>query len=595
MKKTAKRLCAVFSLVLLLAVAIPWPVSAEAAPLLNGHMSLLNFENAPLGDTLDGNCVETATAEVVDVSAEGYGYERAARFSLTSATKEVGTGFYTERPGMQFSFDAPETKLGADFDYDAFVGLALRVKMVEEQGPMAAVSAGSDGEDNWFKTHVIYTRTENPDDPGNYVVKYTEAAPQPGDEFATYLIDAEGHIKTNALRYCDEVQAIENNWQWTEKDEKIIPYDYDGWVVFPKEYFMNSLDGKTMNTVKLQFKYAWYTPGIVSTCTLYEVAAVYDLEAFQTWARGAITPVISTQPVDTTGHEGETATFTVAATSPNEGTLTYQWQVSEDAGTSWKDIPGATGAAYTTGVLSAADDNDLYRCYIVNTKGNAVDAVYTYSAQLLMGRLPNKRFTADIYEAEELPADLFKEYAGMGDSTITVTLTDVGKFSYSWTFVGKDVTSAVAFNPVIDILSNADLAVATDSGLGDALYFRTRHTGEMPGRAVFTVDSSFYFMNGAAVYLYKYNPDTKVFTQVGEELIQEEGLLSFVVDEAGQYVLNVDEIVGKVAEDKADGDAADDAGGTLPATGEKDAVSAGVLLLCLSAGALLALCRRVVV
>jgi hypothetical protein len=88
------------------------------------------------------------------------------------------------------------------------------------------------------------------------------------------------------------------------------------------------------------------------------------------------TPVITigTQPADVTIDliEDETATFTVAATV-TDGTLSYQWQKQEGGAGAWSTIVGATSTAYTTGVLTVADDNtDKYRVVVSVTNGTPV-------------------------------------------------------------------------------------------------------------------------------------------------------------------------------------------------------------------------------
>ena len=55
---------------------------------------------------------------------------------------------------------------------------------------------------------------------------------------------------------------------------------------------------------------------------------------------------------------GQTATFTVVASSPQ--TITYQWQKSDPGKTNFIDIAGASQASYTTPVLSAADNGSQY-------------------------------------------------------------------------------------------------------------------------------------------------------------------------------------------------------------------------------------------
>lgn len=80
---------------------------------------------------------------------------------------------------------------------------------------------------------------------------------------------------------------------------------------------------------------------------------------------------IGTQPQNASVVEGETATFSVAATATGDGALTYQWQKQESGAGAWANVTGATSASYTTGELTvAADDTDKYRV-VVSTAGAA--------------------------------------------------------------------------------------------------------------------------------------------------------------------------------------------------------------------------------
>jgi hypothetical protein len=72
------------------------------------------------------------------------------------------------------------------------------------------------------------------------------------------------------------------------------------------------------------------------------------------------------------------ATFSVSAYLSG-GTLTYQWQVSTDAGTTWSSVSGATSATLSLSGLTTADNGKRYRC-IVSATG--VASVTTNSATL---------------------------------------------------------------------------------------------------------------------------------------------------------------------------------------------------------------------
>jgi hypothetical protein len=86
-------------------------------------------------------------------------------------------------------------------------------------------------------------------------------------------------------------------------------------------------------------------------------------------------PNISGQPSGQTISAGATATLSVTATSPDGGTLTYQWYSTSKTfpdGTATA-ISGATGASYTTGTLSAGTYN--YYCDIKNSDGVSTDTL----------------------------------------------------------------------------------------------------------------------------------------------------------------------------------------------------------------------------
>jgi glucose/arabinose dehydrogenase len=76
---------------------------------------------------------------------------------------------------------------------------------------------------------------------------------------------------------------------------------------------------------------------------------------------GTQTPQISQHPVSQTVSEGQSVTFTVAASGTPP--LSYQWQ-REQAG-AFANIPGATSPSYTL-VATAADSGARFRCIVSN-------------------------------------------------------------------------------------------------------------------------------------------------------------------------------------------------------------------------------------
>ncbi len=100
----------------------------------------------------------------------------------------------------------------------------------------------------------------------------------------------------------------------------------------------------------------------------------WDIGACEAMSAGAAptAPAFTLQPQNQTVTAGQTASFTIAAsgTAP----LAFQWQRSNDLGTTWANISAATAASITTGALSTSDNNAQFRCIATNAAGTAASA-----------------------------------------------------------------------------------------------------------------------------------------------------------------------------------------------------------------------------
>ena len=86
--------------------------------------------------------------------------------------------------------------------------------------------------------------------------------------------------------------------------------------------------------------------------------------------RSAVTFTVSapiavvTNPVSTSVVAGETATFTAAASAYPAATL--QWEISTDSGSTWTQVPGATGETMTVAGTTLAESGNEYRAVFSN-------------------------------------------------------------------------------------------------------------------------------------------------------------------------------------------------------------------------------------
>ena len=78
---------------------------------------------------------------------------------------------------------------------------------------------------------------------------------------------------------------------------------------------------------------------------------------------------ITGQPVNATGNVGDLVTFTVTAKGPG---ITYQWQLSDDKGTTWRNSKNTTASYSTT--LSDANNGRYVRCIVTDKYGNSVNS-----------------------------------------------------------------------------------------------------------------------------------------------------------------------------------------------------------------------------
>jgi len=86
-------------------------------------------------------------------------------------------------------------------------------------------------------------------------------------------------------------------------------------------------------------------------------------------------PTITTQPENITTLAGQTAQFSVVANTNNSGTLSYQWQISTDNGSTWSNVTTANGtygttATFTTVATTTAMNNHRYRVVVTNSAGS---------------------------------------------------------------------------------------------------------------------------------------------------------------------------------------------------------------------------------
>lgn len=164
------------------------------------------------------------------------------------------------------------------------------------------------------------------------------------------------------------------------------------------------------------------------------------------------------EPTTIIKNPGETATFTVVASSSDNSTINYQWQASNN-GTDWTDISSQVASTYSFSPVSTVDDGRAYRCVVTGTNtepASLTSAIaYIYVNTSTTNGNPTIPSSFNIFSQGTITftsAINYSLYDSSADSTEnyydTSSLTD----SYSFTITGN---SDSFYTPSPDTPSNA--------------------------------------------------------------------------------------------------------------------------------------------
>ena len=109
-------------------------------------------------------------------------------------------------------------------------------------------------------------------------------------------------------------------------------------------------------------------------------------------------PTIATQPSDVAKCTGSSFTFNVVVASNTADAVTYQWQVSDDNGTTWNTISGATAADYTETLYASGNAvTKLFRVLVTYRYGTVECSTLSAAAVATI----NPSYTATINGVDE--------------------------------------------------------------------------------------------------------------------------------------------------------------------------------------------------
>ena len=103
----------------------------------------------------------------------------------------------------------------------------------------------------------------------------------------------------------------------------------------------------------------------------------------------ATAPTISSQPTDLTKAANQSANFTVSAVSTDGGSLSYQWQVSTNAGNTWTNVSSGSGGttnSYTTDALPITANGYKFNVIVSNTYSGTTTTATSSTATLTVNK-----------------------------------------------------------------------------------------------------------------------------------------------------------------------------------------------------------------
>jgi hypothetical protein len=167
---------------------------------------------------------------------------------------------------------------------------------------------------------------------------------------------------------------------------------------------------------------------------------------------------ITTQPQAASKIALQTATFSVEASG--DGSLTYQWQVSSDTGTTWSSVSsgsGATTSSYTTASLDRTSNGNRYRVVVTNTKNGSSSTVNSDDVLLSVSFANQAPLVISTLEGRTEVALTLRASGGSSGGAITYT-TSTAECS----IVGANLTRTTYGSCIVQATRAGDATVYND-------------------------------------------------------------------------------------------------------------------------------------
>lgn len=179
-------------------------------------------------------------------------------------------------------------------------------------------------------------------------------------------------------------------------------------------------------------------------------------------------PQINTQPQSVSICSGQSTTLSVGATT-GTGVLSYQWQVSNNGGASFANIPGATGTSLALNNVTTGANGYIYRVIVTAGCGSVNSA----SATLTVNAMPSITFSVTsqvcvsdaAFTLSASPAGGTFSGAGVSGSTFSPSAAGIGTASITYTVTNAGCTSTASRNILVSECAERHLSLEAEGSL----------------------------------------------------------------------------------------------------------------------------------
>jgi hypothetical protein len=301
-----------------------------------------------------------------------------ASIGSNSLTGTMSNVTYNAANGGKFLFNGTSSSISfSAFDFTNTFSIVAWVKPTSQSQISTLISnAAANGSTNGFKA---YWNSWNTSD--------------------RKLIAETGNGSSGIWTYTDSASVTFANWQQ-------VAYVFNRAAGTATFYLNGVAQAAAANAIRTDFgtNQSWWIGSMsgsnywmngelgvfkIYTSTLNQSDIATEFSSTATRYGIPVYPNISSNPANSSVPSGNTANFSVTSSVSDAGTLSYQWQVSADSGSTWSNVTNGTGGttnSYTTASTNISINGYRYRVIVTNTLSGNTSLTTSAAATLTVSK-----------------------------------------------------------------------------------------------------------------------------------------------------------------------------------------------------------------